>query len=211
MAARLARERDTGRPRRLQALLIVAFLGAVAIGVGAMGPVVSYRCERTGRSAPAECVVRQRPLGLVTLREQRLTAPVAVGDEIQGIPVYSRGVTLEGFRSRLVLRDARGNTLPLTVWDEQEGPKSDLVGQSEVEIRRALADFLADDSMPRVSGWRAHQVTLVFGWVLMLLAVLMLALLVLSTFARPTEAIYAAVNRLAVAADRARAANAPSE
>jgi hypothetical protein len=210
LAERLARERATGRPHRLRGLLIAAFFLAVALGVGAMGPVTAYRCERTAGGS-VDCRVRQRPLGLFALREQRLAGVTAVDDENQTVARRDKfGQTLEGFRSRLVLRDSQGHSIPLTGWDEPSGSKADDIGQTEAEMRSALAGFLADSQPASITGWRGHSAPLPIAAVLLLLGLLMLALFVLSLFAKPTERIYAAVGRLAAAAD-ARAAAVHAE
>ena len=206
LAERLARERAAGRPHRLRGLLVAAFFLAVALGVGAISPITTYRCERT--AGGVDCRVRQRPLGLFALREQRLAGVTAVDYENQTVPRRDKfGQTLEGFRSRLVLRDGQGRSIPLTGWDEPTGSKADDIGQTEAEMRSALAGFLADSQPASISGWRGHSAPLPIAAVLLLLGLLMLTLFVLSLFAKPTERIYAAVGRLAAAAD-ARAAAA---
>lgn len=207
LEARLARERAAGRPRRLRGLLVALFFAAAAFGSGAIAPVTTWRCERAVGGA-VTCVVRQRSLGLLTLREQRLAGVTAVGDEEQLVDVYSGGTTLQAPPHRMVVRDAGGRSVPLTRWDESSstGEVEGVVGSATPsELRVALLDLLHGDGPALVAGWRAPLAPLPIGGVLLLLAVVMLGLAALSLSPRATEGVYAAAGRLAAAAD-ARAA-----
>lgn len=205
LAPLLARERATGRRRPFLALLVAAGLALAGIGVGAMGPIVTYRCERDG-GGRVSCTIARRPLGLFAWREQRLGDVTSVGYEQKSTTTRpTAGRFYQAFVDRLVLRDAHGRSVPLEPYDDSSGPKSDEIGTTEHEMEVALSNFLREPEASSVSGWRGHSVSLVVGGVPLFLAVVAVALTVLSSFGGVRRWVYDRAAVLAKQADeRAR-------
>lgn len=200
---RMARERAAGRPRRLRGILImVAFvLGAFVVGLAA--PIVTYRCERADGEA-LSCSITERDLGVVPLREQKLSGVNFVGYETRWIDGRDeRGAPTKTSSRRLLFRNKSGASVTPSYWDQDGGGRNGL-GASSSSVESAVGNLLRGDITGPVSLWQAQWLPLLLSGLLLLLGLLMLALTILSLFVAPTEAAYAAAGSLARSADAQR-------
>jgi hypothetical protein len=206
MSERLARDRASSKPRPFRGALVASgfFVGALALGY--FVPITFVRCERSAGSVA--CTLREKDLGLVTIREQSLAAVTTVDVESRASEHLSDGRD----QSRLVLGNAAGASIRPSGWDHYGGPVrtysggrqtgegEPTVGATTDAMRREIAAFLEDSTSASVSSWQGQYVPLLIAGVLAGIGLLILGLSALALFQGPTDWIYAMTGRLAAAA-----------
>jgi hypothetical protein len=198
LAARLSRDRVEGRPNRLKGMFIVGLFVTAGLGVGLMAPIVVCRCERTG-AGPVDATLRERDLGLFTIREQKLAGLTSVDVETRFFS-ERRGTSNERkAESRIVLRGPQSATIRPTAWGQDGG-----LGSSTSQMQQAIERFLAESSQSQMSIWQGQWVPLLLAALLLLIGLLMLIATLLSSFRGPTEWVYDSVGKLAASADAKR-------
>jgi hypothetical protein len=200
---RMARARASQPPRRLRGLLIAAAFVGAALAVGLMAPITTYRCERVDGET-VNCSLTERDLGVLTTREQRLTGVNYVGYETRWIPGRDEhGVDTRRASMRLLLRNGSGASVSPTHWDWDGGGRNG-IGDSTSSIESAIANLVRGGITGPVSMWQGQWLPLLLSALLLILGVLMLGVTILSLFAGPADAVYAAVGGLAAAGDARR-------
>lgn len=208
VSERLARDRASSPPQPFRGALIASgfFVGAFALGYFA--PVTFVRCERA--AATVACTLSEKDLGLVPVREQRLSG-------VTKVDVESRAQRFaEGSQSRLVLASAAGASIRPANWDHfggpvrsyssgrQTGESEPTVGATTDAMRREIAAFLEDPTSASVSSWQGQKIPLWIAGALVGIGLLSLGLTTLSLFKGPTDWVYAMTGRLGAAADASR-------
>jgi len=188
----LARERAAHPPNRVRGLLMTAGFVLAALAVGYFAPVVTYRCERTGSGA-VDCTLIERDLGVIAVREQRLSGVTSVNTETTGTTQSrSGGRTSSGVSSRVVIADGAGHTIRPAGSDGLG-----TVGASTDRIYDDIRGFLTGSPDNQMTVWQGYTVPLAFQAVLLLLAALSVVATLLSMSRAATDRVYDAAGRLA--------------
>ena len=206
LSERLARERAADPPNRVRRLLMAAGCVLAALAVGYFGPIVTYRCERTGNET-VDCTLIERDLGVMTIREQRLSGVTSVETEYTGSTTTTRGSSKSsGNASRVVIRDGAGHTIRPAGSDGLG-----TIGASTSRIYDDIRGFLTGSPERQMTVWQGYSVPLAFQAGLLFLALLMVAATMLSMSRAATDRVYSAAGRLAEAADAKAARDSRTE
>jgi hypothetical protein len=196
--ADVVRQGATQPSHPFQGLLISGAFLLAALVLGSLAPIVVCECERVpdGR---VDCLLKERVLWVVSLRQQSLTGVTSVTTEVTR-SFETRGTSRRSTtESRLVLSDSLGNSIRPQAW---EG--SSAFGASASTMRDAVAALIRDPAPGRISLWEGHWVPLLLAGLCLLIAALMFVATVLSMFRRSRAWVYERVESLAVDADRRR-------
>jgi hypothetical protein len=203
LSERLARERAAHPPNRL--LMAAGFvLGALAIGYFA--PIATYRCERTANGT-VDCTLTERDLGVIAVREQRLSGVTSVVTETTSTTMSTSGSRKSsGVASRVVIADGAGHTIRPAGSDGLG-----TVGSSTSRIYDDIRGFLAGSPDTQMTAWQGYSVPLAFQAALLALAALSVVATMLSMSRAATDRVYGAAARLAEAADAKAARDSQNE
>jgi len=206
LSERLARERAAHPPNRVRGLLMTAGFVLAALAVGYFGPIVTYRCERTGNGT-VDCTLIERDLGVMTIREQRLSGVTSVVTETTGTTMSTSGSRKSsGVASRVVIADGAGHTIRPAGSDGLG-----TIGASTSRIYDDIRGFLTGSPDTQMAVWQGYSVPLAFQAGLLLLAALSVVATMLSMARAATDRIYRAAERLAEAADAKAARDSRTE
>jgi len=189
-ALHLPGRRAATKPSRLTGLLIIAGFVAAAFGVGLLGPIAIWTCERSG-DGRVGCSISESDLGVVPLRLQTLGNVSAVDVETKVLTGAIRSLNGTRTESRLVLRNGDGRSIQSMGADQTRPSEWRARDASIAAIRLEFQSFLEDPAQARISTWGGHSVPLILSGVLLLLAGLMLLMFVLSLFSGPREWVQA--------------------
>ena len=206
LSERLARERAAHPPNRVRGLLMAAAFVFAALAIGYFAPIATYRCERSGNDT-VNCTLTERDLGVIPVREQRLSGVTSVDTETTGTTMSTSGSNRSsGVASRVVIVDGAGHTIRPFGSDGLG-----TVGASTSSIYADIRSFLAGSPSPQMTVWQGYSVPLAFQAALLFLALLSVIATMVSMSRSATDRVYAAATRLAEAADAKAARDSRSE
>jgi len=178
------RETSKEKPRPFRAVVFALVLVAAALGIGVWAPVVVYDCERTPGGI-VNCVVHERALGLLTLRDQSIANVAAVESETRkayeqvtgSASSTSRNVrSVSVDESRLILIGSNKSSIRPQSWISDGS-----LGSRTIDTRASIDAMILGVRTERVSNWQIPYIPMIFSGALVFVAVVFVGLAMLTS------------------------------